>query len=240
MRFVLYSYPDCASHVVRMVLEEMGQSYRDEQVDMRAEAHRSAEFLRLNPRGMVPVLGDEETGAVLAETGAILTYLAEQTGQLAPRPTDGPARGLFLQTLYFLSNTLHADAQLQYYTEKYVGEEMADAVRPQIHARMRAHFSMLDQSIAERGGSWLLGQELSVCDFYLAGCARWSLIAPRHAPLEPEAINSRPHLSVLLERLEARPSVRRAFDAEATPPSAYFRSPVRSRHTAITPTPALS
>ncbi|MEM6486905.1 MAG: glutathione S-transferase family protein [Pseudomonadota bacterium] len=235
MSFILYSYPDCASHVVRMVLEELGAPYRDQIVDMRAGAHRSAGFLRINPRGTVPVLADPASGATLAETGAILHHLAEWSGRLAPAGTDAPARAAFLQWLFFLSNTLHADAQVQYYTERYVGEDLAEAARPTTHARMRRHFAMIDAAIARHGGPWLLGRALSMCDFYLGGCARWSLIAPRHAPLEPEAVTSHPHLNALLERLETRPSVIRAFNAEDTPRSAYFRAPVRSRRTVSLP-----
>ncbi len=233
MSYILYSYPDCASHVVRMVLEELGATYRDENVDMRADAHHSDEFLRLNPRGMVPVLADLETGATLSETGAILAYLAERSGRLAPPITAPEARAIFLQWLYFISNTLHADAQVQYYTERYVGDELAEESRAVIHQRMRGHFAMIEASLADRGGDWLLGGDLSVCDFYLGGCARWSLIAPRHAPLEPEAVTSHPHLNSLLERLEARESVVRAFAAEGTERSSYFRAPVRSRHTRV-------
>ena len=112
-----------------------------------------------------------------------------------------------------------------------LGEQFADSVRPMIHDRMRSHFQMLDSAIAEQGGPWLLGAQLSVCDFYLGGCVRWSLIAPSHAPLEPEAITQLPHLSALLERLEVRDSVQRAFDAEDTPRSRYFTAPVRSNLT---------
>ncbi|MEM6677856.1 MAG: glutathione S-transferase family protein [Pseudomonadota bacterium] len=231
MSFILYSYPDCASHVVRMALEELGAPYRDEVVDFRVEAQRSAQFLALNPRGLVPVLADEVSGATLSETGAILHYLAEWSGRLAPPVTDGPARAAFLQCLYFLSNTVHADAQLQYYTERYVGEALAEAARPSVHVRMRAHFALLEEAIAARGGPWLLGTQLSMCDFYLGGCARWSLVAPRHAPLEPEAITRHPYLNALLEQLEDRPAVIRAFAAEDTPRSAFFRAPVRSHRT---------
>ena len=228
MSFILYSYPDCASHVVRMALEDLEAPYRDEVVDMRANAHRSVEFLRLNPRGLVPVLVDESTGAVLSETGAILHYLSEREGRLAPPPSKPKERAQFLQLLHFLSNTLHADAQLQYYTERYVGEDLAETARYTVQDRMRAHFAMMDAQIAENGGPWLLGSEVSMCDFYLGGCARWSLIAPRHAPLEAEAVTQHVHLNLLLRNLETRPSVIRAFDAEETPRSAYFREPVRS------------
>ncbi len=231
MTFVLHSYPDCASHVVRMVLEELGATYRDEVIDMSAGAHRDPPFLRINPRGMVPVLYDETTGASLAETGAILHYLVEQTGRLAPALGNAKQRALYLQWLFFLSNTLHADAQLQYYTERYVGSDLAEDARPNVHARMRQHFGMIEDTLAAHGGPWLLGDTLSVCDFYLGGCARWSQIAPRHAPLEPGAVGGHPHLKGLLSRLETRQSVIRAFAAEETPVSAYFLAPVRSVHT---------
>ena len=214
MSFILYSYTDCASHVVRMALEELGAPYRDEIVDMSTGAQQSAEFLRLNPRGLVPVLADEASGLTMSETGAILHYLVEWSGRLAPALSDPKGRAAFHQLLHFLSNTVHADAQLLYYTERYVGDDLAEAVRPTIKTRMRAHFAMLDTAIADHGGPWLLGSHLSVCDFYLGGCARWSLIAPRHDPLEPGAVTGLPHLSALLEKLEALPSVMRAFDAE--------------------------
>ncbi|MEL7282277.1 MAG: glutathione S-transferase family protein [Pseudomonadota bacterium] len=235
MAYILYSYPDCASIVIRMVLEELGAAYRDEIVDMAVEAQHSNEFRRLNPRGMVPVLADSATGATLAETGAILAYLAEETHRLAPPSSDARRRAGFLHWLFFLSNTLHADAQIQYYTERYVGEKLQDDVRPVIKARLRGHYAMLERVIAEHGGPWFLGQELSMCDFYFAGCVRWSLIGPRHDPLEPEAIAQHDRLSALLKNLEARDSVIRAFDAEQTPRSAYFRAPVRSIHTQTAP-----
>lgn len=231
MSYVLYSYPDCASQVVRMALEELDAGYRDEVVEMQGGGFPGAEFRRLNPRGLVPVLVDEASGAVLAETGAILEFLAEQTGRLAPLPSDAPRRALFLQWLYFLSNTLHADAQVMYYTGRYVGADLADQARPHIKQRLRAHFAMLDAQIAEQGGPWLLGEDLSMCDFYLGGCVRWSLIAPRHDPLEPEAVTDLPRLNNLLERLEGRDSVLKAFAAEGTPRSAFFRAPVRSAAT---------
>ena len=100
MSYILYSYPDCASHVVRMVLEELGLPYRDEIVDMGKNAQHDDEFLRLNPRGLVPVLADLNSDAVLAETGAILNFLADQNTSLAPSIADHEQRAQFLQRLY--------------------------------------------------------------------------------------------------------------------------------------------
>ncbi|MCY4314907.1 MAG: glutathione S-transferase [Roseovarius sp.] len=167
MSYILYFCPDCASQAVRMVLEWSGAKYRNDTVDMDAGAHRNAEFLHLNPRGMVPVLSDGTTGAMLSETGAILSLLAEQRGRLAPATSNPKARALFLQRSRFLLNTLHADAQVQYCNERYVGDDLAKAARPKIHDWMRSHFSMLDAAIAEHGRPWLPGGELSVCATFI-------------------------------------------------------------------------
>ncbi|MEO1505722.1 MAG: hypothetical protein AAFU68_16015 [Pseudomonadota bacterium] len=123
---------------------------------------------------------------------------------MAPPLTDLPARATVCQRLCFRSNSLHADAQLQDYTERYVGEDLSEDARSEVHARMRAHCAMLDAAIAEHGGPWLLGAELTMYDFHLGGRVRWSLIRPRHAPLEPEAIARLPYLSAACLRRRTR------------------------------------
>ena len=225
MSFVLHYFKNSASHVVRMALEELGLPYRDELVDTASGAQRSESFLQLNPRGLVPVLIDERAGVALSETGAILLYVTEQSRKLAPRADDPAARATFLKWLFLLSNTIHADAQIQYYTARYVGADLAEQVRPTIHERMSAHFRMVEETIAGHGGPWLLGDVLSVCDFYLGGCVRWSLMAPREDPLDPAAVHDLPNLKALLEALEARDSVKRAFAAEGIGESSYFLAP---------------
>ncbi|MEM9957950.1 MAG: hypothetical protein AAF811_10365 [Pseudomonadota bacterium] len=71
---------------------------------------------------------------------------------MAPPSTDLPARATVCQRLCFLSNSLHADAQQQDYTARYVGEDLSEDARSAVHARMRAHYAMLDAAIAENGG----------------------------------------------------------------------------------------
>ncbi len=62
MTIILYRYPDCASHVVRMALEELGAPYWDETVDFHANEQNSAEIQKLNPRGLVLVLVHDVSG----------------------------------------------------------------------------------------------------------------------------------------------------------------------------------
>ena len=122
MSYVLYYNPDSANLVIRMVLEEMALPYEDRMVS-RIRTDRNDDFFRLNPRGLLPVLIDEQQDVALFETAAILLYLADKHRQLAPGMTDGRARGTFLKWLFMLSNTLHADLRFRFYSERFVTSE---------------------------------------------------------------------------------------------------------------------
>jgi len=70
------------SHRVRLFLSILGLPFETIEVDLRARAQRSPEFLRRNPFGQVPVIEDGEV--TLADSNAILVYLNER---YAPDPT---------------------------------------------------------------------------------------------------------------------------------------------------------
>ena len=91
----LYHYfRSSASYRVRIALNLKGLPYEAVAVDLRpaVSAHRSAEFLALNPEGLVPVLVDGER--VFTQSLAIVEYLEETHPQppLLPRDPDGRAR----------------------------------------------------------------------------------------------------------------------------------------------------
>lgn len=215
MSYLLYFNPDSANLVVRMILEELGLDYEDEQV-ARKRSDRSAAFLELNPRGLLPVLIDRQTGRPLFETGAIGLYLADKHGRLAPSPSSVMERGDCLKWLFMLSNTLHADLNVRFYPERYVTEEteiprLWEASRQ----RVLGHLELLDHTIAETGGDWFLSSGLSVCDFYLGCCARWAQMYPvGHAAASAADIAALPHLRSLLERVQDLKSVQRALEKE--------------------------
>lgn len=76
---------------IYIALEEMGLRYTVHPVDVFGEAQFKPEFLRLNPNAKVPVITDQEGPSgkpyTLFESGAILIYLAEKTGQFLPKDT---------------------------------------------------------------------------------------------------------------------------------------------------------
>ncbi len=225
MTYRLHYFPDNANLVIRMALEELGVPYQEQLVDRRRGEHRGPAYRRLNPRGLLPLLEDEARGALIFETAAILLYLTEQEGALG-RPAERAAeRATFLKWLFMLSNTLHADLRLRYYSARFVArKEAAEAVHDKAGERVQDHFGILDAAIAEHDGLYLLADGLSVCDFYIAGCLRWARLYPVGRSIDDAFLDRLPHLSRLLESLEERPSVRRAMAAEGVT-APFFRHP---------------
>jgi GSH-dependent disulfide-bond oxidoreductase len=87
---------------ITIFLEEIGVAYNCKPVDVYSGEQRSPEFLMVNPNGRLPALRDTEGPdgeMVLWESGAILQYLAEKTGQLLPQ--TGATRYEVLKWVYF-------------------------------------------------------------------------------------------------------------------------------------------
>lgn len=234
MSYTLYFSPDSANIVVRMALEEMGLAYQDREVP-RKRVDRDDAFMRLNPRGLLPVLIDEDEDFALFETGAILLYLADKHGQLAPPATEPKARGAFLKWLFMLSNTLHADLAIRFYPERYVvRENEIDQLLLATRKRLHGHLQLIDDVIGAHGGDWFLESGLSVCDLYLGCCVRWAQIYPvGNEAIEGSELKTLRNLTTFLSKLQERPSVKRALEREAIVGDAFVdvtsRLPARER-----------
>lgn len=99
----LYYMPSPNTWKVSVMLEECGLPYTVRPVDIMAGESREPEFLKINPNGRIPAIIDREGpgGAPFAvfESGAILLYLAEKTGQFLS--TDPRVRSETLQWLFW-------------------------------------------------------------------------------------------------------------------------------------------
>ena len=104
----LHYAPDNASLVIRLVLEEMALPYETTLVDRARKEQEGAAYRALNPNGLIPVLVTPQ--GPIFETAAILLWLADTHGRMAPR-SDSPERAAFLKWLFFLSNTLSKSKQ---------------------------------------------------------------------------------------------------------------------------------
>jgi glutathione S-transferase len=94
----LYDYlPSGNGYKIRLILTQLGMPFERIELDILKGETRTAEFLRKNPNGRIPVL-EIEPGKFLAESAAILSYLAEGTPFL---PQGRWERAQVLQWLFF-------------------------------------------------------------------------------------------------------------------------------------------
>ncbi len=223
--FVLHYAPDNASLIVRLILEEMGQPYDTRLVDRRTGAQHGAAYRRLNPAGHIPALETPE--GPISETGAIVLWLADRHGNMAPAPTD-PARGVFLKWLFFLSNTLQPSLRMTFYPEKYIGGDVAGkaSMRQHMQAALAEHLQLLEQA-AKGDHAWFGGEAVSVFDYYLACCLRWCALYPEQKT-DWFRLADYPRLHRMAVGVEGRPAVKMAQMAEGLGPHP-FSAPVLAR-----------
>ena len=203
----LHYYPGNASMTPHIVLEELGTPYTLQLVDRTRGEHKSAEYLKLNPNGLIPVLVDGDL--VLYETAAICLHLADThpAGALAP-PLGSGARAHFYKWLVWSTNTLQAMLMHYFYGERMVDDAAAAAqVKAHAEAKVGAMLDQLDAQLASHGGPWLLGDRYSAVDPYVFMLSRWTRGFARPA-------RSLPHLGPFLQRMLARDAVQRVFEQE--------------------------
>jgi glutathione S-transferase len=98
---ILHDYlPSGNGYKARLLLAQLGIPFRRIEYDVTRGETRTPEFLRINPNGRVPVL-EIDDGGPLAESDAILFYLAEGTPFLPGRWLD---RARMLQWMFFDRN----------------------------------------------------------------------------------------------------------------------------------------
>jgi len=203
---ILYYYPDNASMAPHMVLEEIGAPFELRLVDRTRNAHKDAEYLRLNPNGLIPAFVDGDLA--LFEAAAICLHLADRhlEARLAP-PLGTAQRAQFYKWLIHLTNTVQAELMTYFYPQRLTDDAAGAAVvKAHAEARVGVMFDRIDAVLAA-GGPYLLGADFSAADLYLLMLAGW-----RRGMANPAS--NRPTLRKLLDRLVERPAVKRVFATE--------------------------
>jgi glutathione S-transferase len=202
---ILYYSPGGASLLVHWLLIELGVPHELREVDFASKQQKSADYLALNPSGVVPTLVLD--GRPMTEAAAIALFLADlhPAAGLAPAP-DSPARRDCLQWMFHLAQSVQSLFRIWWYPHEVAGEPQADNAREQVRPRIEAAWERIDAHLAGNG-PFLLGAKPCVADFYLTMLMRWSRNMPRPA-------TEWPHLDALARRMKARPSFAALYAAE--------------------------
>jgi glutathione S-transferase len=211
--YVLYYYPSNANLAPHILLEEIGAPYRLERVDRDKDAHKSPEYLKLNPAGLIPVLIDD--GIALPESAAICMHLADKHPERGLAPPPGtPERAHYYRWLTYLTNTLQAEILIHAYPERLADDDAgAQAVQRHARARICSMLDLIERHLAERG-PWMLGDAYSAVDPFLFMLCRWTRNMPSPA-------RARPSIERLLDSMMQRPAVQRAHAQEGLVPPFY-------------------
>lgn len=205
--YKLYYYPGNANLAPHMLLEELGVAYELALIDREKNAHKQADYLKLNPAGRIPVLIDGDL--VLYETAAICLHLVDRHPQAGFAPAVGSnERAHFYKWLVYLTNTVQAELLTYFYPERLADDAAAAAqVKAHAEARVGEMLDLIDRALAESGGPYLLGERFSAVDPYVLMLSRWTRMMQHPA-------RNRLHLGPYLRRLLERPAIQRAFRQE--------------------------
>ena len=205
----LFYYPSNASMAPHIVLEEIGQPFELMLVDRTQQAHKSADYLRLNPNGLIPVFVDGDM--VLYETAAICLHLADTHPDCGLAPVVAtPERAEFYKWLMWLTNTLQTALIVYFYPERWVDPDNtqgAAQVRSHAESKIGTLLDQLESQLQKSNGPWLLGEQYTILDPYAFMLFRWTRGLTKPA-------REWPLLGSYLQRMLVRPAVQRAITTE--------------------------
>lgn len=200
---VLWGSTGTASTIAHMVLVEAGADFEVRFIGLRAGDNRRPEFLTINPKGEVPAL--VAGGVVITETPAICQYIAETHPGARLLPDRQPARAQCLAWLAWASYRQAAAFIPALLPGRATREVTAhDAVRACSCRRVARAVGLLEGALAD-GRAYLMGQQVTLPDFYVTMQLRWA--RRLGVPLGLQA-------GRFLDRMLARPSVVHVLAAE--------------------------
>jgi glutathione S-transferase len=159
----LYDYLDSGNgYKIRLLLAQLGQPYRWEERDIDKGATRTPEFLAKNPNGRIPTL-ELDDGTFLAESDAILWYLAEGTPFV---PTDRVGRAQVLQWMFFEQYSHEPYVATPRYILRHLSEDSPRrAELPDRRKRGRDALAVMDAHLGSRG--FFVGERYTIADIAL-------------------------------------------------------------------------
>jgi GSH-dependent disulfide-bond oxidoreductase len=215
-RLQLYSLPTPNGVKVSIMLEEIGLPYEVHLVDFNTDDQKTPEFLSLNPNGKIPAIIDPDGPGgrplPLFESGAILQYLAEKTGQLLPQ--DPARRYQTIQWVHFQMGGIGPMFGQVGFFHKFAGKEIADK-RPleRYVTESRRLLDVVEQRL--EGRQWVMDDDYTIADISMLGWVR-NLIG-FYGARELVAFDALKHVPAWLERGLERPAVERGLSIPKRP-----------------------
>jgi GSH-dependent disulfide-bond oxidoreductase len=190
-------------HKITIFLEESGLPYRIVPVNISVGEQFKPEFLRISPNNRIPAIVDDdpaEPGAPVSvfESGEILLYLAEKTGQFIAQDLRG--RVEVLQWLFWQMGGLGPMAGQNHHFSQYAPEKIPYAIERYVKETNRL-YAVLDKRLADR--------EFVAGAYSIADMASYPWVVPHER--QGQKLENFPNLKRWFEAIRARPAVQRAY-----------------------------
>src|SRR5471032_2207084 len=210
-RIQLYSLPTPNGVKVAIMLEETGLSYEPHLVSFETNDQMSPAFLSLNPNNKIPAIidpnGPDGKPLPLFESGAILIYLADKTGQFIPQ--DAAGRYETIQWVMFQMGGIGPMFGQLGFFNKFAGKDYEDKrPRDRYVEESKRLLNVLDKRL--EGREWIMGERYTIADIATFPWVR-NLIGFYEAG-DLVGIQNFANVTRVLERFLARPAVMRGLE----------------------------
>ena len=186
---------------VEWALEELGLEYRFHALDQTAGELDTEAFARISPFHQIPVIDDD--GFVVAESAAILLYLAAKAGRLIPADVQGRTR--VMQWCFAAVSTVAPTLQCIDTIEIFDEDKTATKVLAETRKLSARWFNGLERRL--EGREWIAHVEFTVADIAMASVLR--------TIRQTDLMDPFPRVQAYYERCHARPSWQRVLTLAA-------------------------
>lgn len=212
----LYSTPTPNGVKVSIMLEETGLAYEPHFINIGQNETWGPEFLSLNPNGKIPAIldphGPDGKPLALFESGAILIYLADKTGQFLPKDTG--ARYETIQWVMLQMGGIGPMFGQFGFFHKFAGKDIEDKrPRDRYLNETKRLLGVLENRLT--GRTFIMGDEMTIADIAIVGWIR-TLIGFYEARdmVDYDTLTALP---AWYDRMMQRPAVQRGVDIPARP-----------------------
>jgi glutathione S-transferase len=196
----LYYTPGACSLSPHIALLEAGLPYDLVKVDLRAKKLENGDdFLKVNPKGQVPVLA-LDSGELVTEGPVIIQMIADKAGKNLAPARDSEERYKLLEWLNFITTELHKNLGPLF------SPVLADEAKPFFKDRAMGKFKYVETALA--GQDYLMGKQFTVADGYLFTMLMWATDRLKFD------LSEMPNLLAYKARVAARPKVQEALTKE--------------------------
>ena len=205
----LHYWPTPNGHKITMFLQEAGVPYRIVPVNINQGDQFKPEFLRISPNNRMPAIVDHAPAdggepVSVFESGAILQYLGEKTGQLLPQ--DLRTRKTVLEWLFWQVGGLGPMAGQNHHFNQYAPEKIPYAIDRYVKETNRL-YGVLDRRL--EGRAFIAGDAYTIADI-----ASYPWIV--HYARQQQRLEDFPNIKRWFDSIAARPATQRAYAQGAT------------------------